>query len=229
MRLPLRAPRRRDRSAASRADRRGRAPHAQTPLVSRSRLFLRISSNRSVFAPFASARRARRSIAARPAYASRQPLRPHGQGAPSMRTTMCPSSPAEPRPSQSLPSITTAPPMPVPHQTPRNERYVLPAPSWRSASTATRTSLPSATRTPSSLPSAAASGNASAQSGRFPARATVPASRSTSPGEPTPTPASSAASTPAAAAASRRPATSSRTTSFGPPVRGVSRRELPST
>ena len=71
-----------------------------------------------------------------------------------------------------------------------------------SASVATWTSLPSATRVPSALDSSSASGKLPSQSGRLRALVTVPCSASTSPGEPTPMPSSSAVATPAASAAS---------------------------
>src|SRR5579862_7044020 len=134
---------------------------------------------------------------------------------------MWPSSPAPPRPRQSAPSSTMPPPTPVPHHMPRNDRYVRPAPSTRSASTATRTSFPTRTGTPRSADSSAPTGYSPSQLGRLPARATVPLSVSTSPGEPTPTPESSDTSTPASAAAARIAAASSATTAAGPPSVGV--------
>src|SRR4051812_11835275 len=133
-----------------------------------------------------------------------QPLRPHVQRAPSRLTTTWPISPAAPRPSHGRPSRTMPPPTPVPQNTPSRERYGRPAPSSASASVATWTSLPRATRVPSALDSWSASGKLPSQSGRLRALVTVPFSPSTSPGEPTPTPSSSAVWTPAALAASPR-------------------------
>ena len=142
---------------------------------------------------------------------------------------MWPISPAAPRPVQSLPSITTPPPTPVPQKTPRSEPNSLPAPSSNSAWVATETSLPSATGTSSASDSTEASGNGSIQLGRFRACATVPACASISPGEPTPTPLSAVGSSPAASQASRIAAASSFATSSGPPLVGVGRRDSPST
>ena len=56
-----------------------------------------------VFVPICSALRARRSIAARPAYASRQPRRPHGQRRPSIFTTTWPQLVGEATPAPELP------------------------------------------------------------------------------------------------------------------------------
>src|SRR4030081_1696023 len=101
-----------------------------------------------------------------------QPRRPHGQRAPLRRTTTWPISPAAaspehrlaggaeppPRPSHGLPSSTSPPPTPVPQNTPRIDRYSLPAPSSNSALVATWTSLPTATGAPHASDSASASG-----------------------------------------------------------------------
>ena len=103
--------------------------------------------------------RACSSIDPRPAYASRQPRRPHVHWAPPRRTTMWPISPAEPRPSQRLPLRIRPPPTPVPQNTPSRSRYGSPAPSSNSASVATSTSLPTATGAPSAFLSVAATGN----------------------------------------------------------------------
>src|SRR3954466_11805085 len=61
-------------------------------------------------------------LAPRPAWASRQPRRPHGQRAPSILTTMWPISAAVPRPSHGLPSRMIPPPTPVPQKTPSSDR-----------------------------------------------------------------------------------------------------------
>ena len=111
-----------------------------------------------------------------------QPLRPHVQRAPSRLTTTWPISPAAPRPIHGRPSRTMPPPTPVPQNTPSSERYGRPAPSSASASVATWTSLPRATRVPSALDSSSASGKLPSQSGRLRALVTVPCSPSTSPG-----------------------------------------------
>ena len=78
-----------------------------------------------------------------------QPRRPHVQRAPSISTTMCPISPAPPRPVQGLPSRIMPPPTPVPQNTPSSDSYGRPAPSLTSASVATCTSLPTRTSDPS--------------------------------------------------------------------------------
>src|SRR3954454_15337190 len=158
-----------------------------------------------------------------------QPLRPHVQRAPSRLTTTWPISPAAPRPSHGRPSRTMPPPTPVPQNTPSSERYGRPAPSSASASVATWTSLPRATRVPSDLDSSSASGKLPSQSGRLRALVTVPFSPSTSPGEPTPTPSSSAVWTPAAFAASPRAPAMAVVTSEGPPLVGVGTRVSPRT
>ena len=158
-----------------------------------------------------------------------QPWRPHGHFAPPTLTTMWPISPAASRPSQSLPSSTTPPPTPVPQNTPSIELYGWPAPSVASAIVATLTSLPSETAGPSSSWSAPASGNEPSQSGRLRALVTVPASSSTSPGEPTPIELSSDGSVSAAAAAPRTASAISAATSAGLPFVGVGRRSWPST
>ena len=74
-----------------------------------------------------------------------------------------PISPAEPRPTRGLPSITIPPPTPVPQKTPRNDSTPRPAPNRRSASTATLTSLPIVTGRPSSAASAGPRRNGSVQ------------------------------------------------------------------
>src|ERR687896_1830624 len=132
-----------------------------------------------------------------------QPIRPHGQRRPSLLTTMWPISPAAPRPSQSCPSSTTPPPTPVPQKTPSSERYGLPAPSSNSAIVATLTSLESPTGAANADSSFSASSYVPSQSGRLRALVTVPASSSTTPGEPTPTAVSPPGATPAPSAASR--------------------------
>ena len=78
-----------------------------------------------------------------------QPRRPQVQRAPSISTTMCPISPAAPRPVHGLPSRISPPPTPVPQNTPSSELYSRPAPSLNSASVATWTSLPTSTLQPS--------------------------------------------------------------------------------
>src|SRR5919108_5727494 len=158
-----------------------------------------------------------------------QPVLPHGHVRPSLLTTMCPISPAPPRPSQSLPSNTTPPPTPVPQKTPRIELYGRPAPSSNSASVATLTSLESPTGAVSAASSFSASAYAPSQSGRLRALVTVPASSSTTPGDPTPAAVSSPGPTPAWSAASRSAPIIASATSAGPPVVGVGWREEPST
>src|SRR4051794_12468011 len=110
-----------------------------------------------------------------------QPSRPHPHSSPPIRTTMCPISPATPRPVHGRPSRTMPPPTPVPQKTPRTERYGRPAPSSNSASVATWTSLPRCARVPSASSSAAPRANSPAQSDRFRAFPTVPAFGSPSP------------------------------------------------
>ena len=149
-----------------------------------------------------------------------QPRRPQVQRAPPIFTTMCPISPAAPRPVHALPSRISPLPTPVPQNTPSSELYSRPAPSLNSASVATWTSLPTLTSQPSARSSVAASGKAPSQSGEIAgARDGPPAS--IVPGEPTPTPASAAGSTSAALAASRSAASISTATSAGPPLVGV--------
>ena len=158
-----------------------------------------------------------------------QPRRPQGQRAPSRRTTTWPISPADPRPSQGLPSSTRPPPTPVPQKTPRTESNSRAAPSWNSASVATWTSLPSLTGAPIRPPRSLPSAKVPSQPGRLRALETVPSSSSTAPGEPTPTPVSSEVSTPAACAASRSAPAIASETSAGPPSVGVGSRCSPST
>ena len=158
-----------------------------------------------------------------------QPRRPQVQRAPSRLTTTWPISPAAPRPIHGRPSRTMPPPTPVPQNTPSNERYGRPAPSSASASVATWTSLPSATRVPNALDSSSASGKLPSQSGRLRALVTVPCSASTSPGEPTPMPSSSAGATEAASEACSIALTIAAATSPGPPLVGVGTRVSPRT
>src|SRR5215218_9015157 len=150
-----------------------------------------------------------------------QPVRPHGQVRPSLLTTMWPISPAPPRPSHSWPSSTTPPPTPVPQKTPRIERNGFAAPSSNSALVATFTSLESPTGAIRAASSFSASGYVPSQPGRLRALVTVPASSSTTPGEPTPTAVSSPGPTAACSAASRSAAIIASVTSAGPPSVGV--------
>ena len=116
-----------------------------------------------------------------------QPSRPQVQRAPSIFTTTWPISAAAPRPDPGLaveddPAAHAGAP-------PDSEQRLLrrAAPSANSPSTATCTSLPERDRAAQRAPTArSASGNASSQSGRLRAPATIPASASTAPGEPTP-------------------------------------------
>src|SRR4051794_13410404 len=158
-----------------------------------------------------------------------QPSRPHPHSSPPIRTTMCPISPATPRPVHGRPSRTMPPPTPVPQKTPRTERYGRPAPSSNSASVATWTSLPRCARVPSASSSAAPRANSPAQSDRFRAFPTVPAFGSTSPGDPTPTPARASVSTWAWWAASVIAAAMAVATAPGPPSVGVGWRAWPIT
>src|SRR3954449_995165 len=173
------------------------------------------------------------------------PRRPHGHRRPSSLTTTWPISPPALRPTPGFPSSTMPPPPPLPQNTPSPELYGCPppvpqntpstelygcaAPIANSPSVATCTTLPIATGGPRASSSTFASGNVPSQSGRLRALVTVPALPSTSPGEPTPTPASAAGSTPAACAASVSVRTIASATSCGPPVVGVSWRDSPST
>src|SRR3954468_11669496 len=157
------------------------------------------------------------------------PLRPHVQRAPPRLTTTWPISPAAPRPTQGRPSSTMPPPTPVPQNTPSSEGYGLPAPSSASASVATWTSLPSATRVPSAFDSSSPRAKVPSQSGRLRALVTVPAPASISPGEPTPTPSRSAGSTSAACAACLSAPAIAAATSAGPPLVGVGTRSSPRT
>src|ERR1700684_1441892 len=129
-----------------------------------------------------------------------QPRLPHVHLAPSISTTTWPISPAPPRPSHGRPASTSPPPTPVPQKTPNSDSYGSPAPSLNSASVATWTSLPSATRQPSASSSVRASGKLPSQSGRLRALVTLPASLV--PSEPTPLAASAAGSTAASGGAS---------------------------
>ena len=158
-----------------------------------------------------------------------QPLRPQVQRAPSRLTTTWPISPAAPRPSHGRPSRTMPPPTPVPQNTPSSERYGRPAPSSASASVATWTSLPRATRVPSALDSSSASGKLPSQSGRLRALVTVPFSPSTSPGEPTPTPSSSAGLDAGRLRRLAQRAGHGRRDVGGPPLVGVGTRVSPRT
>src|ERR671914_687931 len=158
-----------------------------------------------------------------------QPTRPHGHLRPSLLTTMWPISPAAPRPSHSWPSSTRPPPTPVPQNTPRSERYGVPAPSSNSAIVATLTSLESPTGAANAALSFSASGYVPSQSGRLRALVTVPASSSTAPGEPTPIADSPPGATPASSAASRSAPIIASATSAGPPVVGVGWRAEPRT
>src|ERR1035437_4751864 len=156
-----------------------------------------------------------------------RPRRPHVQRAPSISWTMCPISPAPPRPVHGRPSRISPPPTPVPQKTPRSDPYSRPAPSRNSASVATCTSLPMRTSVPRSSPSLAASGKVPSQSGRL--RALVTSPSAIVPGEPTPTAARTAGSSSAALPASRSAWAISAATSAGPPSVGVGRRADPST
>src|SRR5215216_6520093 len=156
------------------------------------------------------------------------PCRPQGQRRPSYLTTRCPISPAAPRPSQSRPSSTTPPPTPVPQKTPRIDWNGFAAPSSNSALVATLTSLDRPTGAISAASSFSASGYVPSQPGRLRALVTVPASSSTTPGEPTPTAVSSPGPTPACSTASRSAAIIASVTSAGPPSVGVGCREEPS-
>src|SRR4051812_38299455 len=157
-----------------------------------------------------------------------QPWRPHGHSAPPSLTTMCPISPAPPRPVHWRPSRMSPPPTPVPQNTPSTESNGRAAPSSNSASVATETSLPRRTSpTWSFSRSRSATGTALSKPARLPALATVPLLSSASPGEPTPTPASSRGWTPALSAASRSASARAWTTASAPSVAGVGRRASP--
>ena len=169
------------------------------------------------------------SSAPRPAYASTQPWRPQLQSRPPGFEQTWPISPAEPRPVRCRPSITMPPPTPVPQKTPRNESSPRPAPKRCSASTATLTSFPSFTGRPSSSARAGPSSKGESHPSMFATWSTVPVPASISPGAPMPIPASPIGSTPASSRAARRVSASSKATATGPPLRGVSRRALPST
>ena len=204
---------------------------AQMPLVRRVRSCSFISLNRSVLRPFLDAAGARAaSIAARPAYASMQPRRPHVQRAPSISTTMCPISPAPPRPVHGLPSRIRPPPTPVPQNTPE-QRAVRP-PGAQFELGVGRHLHVVADPHPGSrarLRASRASGNVPSQPGRLRALVTVAvvdrarASRR-------PTPASDAGlelGAPWRRRATRPP--SPRRRPPGPPLVGVGRRAEPST
>src|SRR3954471_12568113 len=158
-----------------------------------------------------------------------QPRRPHPQTAPSTFTTMCPISPAKPRPRQRRPPWTNAPPTPVPQNTAMNDSRSRPAPRRASASVAAPTSLVTRTGAPTASPRTSASGKLPSQPGRFLALVTVPASASTWPGEPTPTPIRSPDWACAAVAASPSTSAIACATSAGPPRCGVLPRDWPST
>src|SRR5215216_3635328 len=158
-----------------------------------------------------------------------QPIRPHGHLLPSLLTTTWPISPAPPRPSHSWPSSTTPPPTPVPQKTPSSEWNGCAAPSSNSAIVATLTSFERPTGAANAASSFSPSGYVPSQSGRLRALVTVPASSSTTPGDPTPTAVSSPGATPAASAASRSAPIIASATSAGPPCVGVGCRAVPST
>src|SRR3954467_11695579 len=159
-----------------------------------------------------------------------QPLRPHGQSAPPLRTTMWPISPAPPRPRPPRPAGMTPPRAAVPQNTPSTELYGRAAPSSNSAPVATETSLPSRTSlTPSALRRASATRTGPSKPVRFAALAIVPAASSTSPGAPPPTPASSGGAISACAPASRCAAASASRIESGPPSCGVGWRAWPRT
>ena len=160
-------------------------------------------SNRSVFSPFlcALARAAlHRAAAGVGLHAAARARR--GSGAPPMLARRRGRSRrAAPRPIHGLPSRTIPPPTPVPQKTPSSEPVRPPGAELRTR----RRSRPGrrcrgarACRAPP-RGLVAERRSSPSQSGRLRALVTVPASPSTSPGEPTPTPASSAVSTPAVA------------------------------
>ena len=153
--------------------------------------------NRRVFSPFSWRLRARASSMARPGVGLHAAVAP-AAAARRRRSSRTRGRSRRPRarPTHGLPSSTIPPPTPVPQNTPSSEEYCLAAPSSNSASTATCTSLPSASGAPSSRSSTSRTLNVPSQPGRLRALVTVPARSSTAPGEPMPIPWSSLVSTP---------------------------------
>ena len=118
-----------------------------------------------------------------------QPRRPQGQRAPPRLTTMWPISPggAAPEPGLAVEDEAAADARAPEDAEDRAEGLARAEPELRRRSP-TRTSLPSCTGAPSSSARLSPSAKVPSQPGRLRALATVPASASTAPGEPTPTP-----------------------------------------
>ena len=155
------------------------------------------------------------------------PTRPFGSARPPRWITVCPSSPAAPRPCHILRLSTMPLPTPVPHQIPTKFCSLRPAPSSSSPSTATPTSLPSFTFAPQALPTASAKGYASANPDRFGACERRPRAALTAPGAPMPMPLSAFVEQPASLHAASIAPTIASTTLCGPPSCGVGTRHCP--
>ena len=159
-----------------------------------------------------------------------QPRRPQVQRAPSILTTMCPISPAPPRPVHGSPSRISAAADAGP---PEDAEQRVVAGARRRARTRRR-SRPArrcrrcTSQAERSVERRRRAGTSPSQPGRLRALVTR-CRRSTCPGEPTPTPASAGGSSPAAAPRRAAPRSISAATSAGPPAVGVGRRAEPST
>ncbi len=113
------------------------------------------------------------------------------------------------------------PPTPVPQKTPSSDSYGLPGAQLELRLGGHLHVVADVDGVPSCSESVAASSKVPSQPGRLRALPTVPAVSSTSPGEPTPMPASSSVSAPADLAASCMAATIWAATAVGPPSVGV--------
>ena len=143
------------------------------------------------------------AIAGPLATASRQPRLPHPHSGPVGSTIWWPSSPAEPSgPRRSLPSTTMPPPIPVPSANRAIVDVPRPAPSVNSPSVAARTSFSRWTGASSRSPRIRATGTSRHWVGRLGRNRVSPFSRSTQPGQPTPT---AAGRSPTSRARSSRP------------------------
>src|SRR5829696_6301503 len=168
-----------------------------------------------------SASRARSTMFDPDAYASRQPLRPHRHGRPSMSISRWPSSPAFPAtPRYGRPSSTRPPPMPV-----EMVRYTrlrtdapLPAPKRHSATAAAVASLSTAAGTPKASSTIATSGTLS-HPGKWSGDRMIPRSGSSGPPHAIPTALTARVPTPAASIARRPRSRWRRIMSSGPASR----------
>ena len=134
----------------------------------------------------AASSRASRPSALPDAYCSQQPRLPHSQRWPPGMMIWWPNSPATPkRPRSSRPSITMAPPIPVPSVMQTRRFWPCPAPKRHSAQPAASASLVSSTGRRSSR--CRLSRRGSLRHARWGLNSTVPPSRSIQPAAPIPT------------------------------------------